>query len=286
MFNFGIIRVTLLLALAPGARTATLDLEQAENQFRRTDYAAAIGTLLALSPKGAAAYSLLGRTYYMAGQYKNSITFLERAVAEDPRNSNDYDWLGRAYGRRAEESGFIAALGLAKKTHAAFEQAVALDPENLEALGDLFEYLLEAPGIVGGGTDKAAVIAARIGRLSQAEYHYSLARLAEKRHDLRTAEQELRRALDAAPGDVGRAIDLARFLAEHGRIEESDAVFRQAQQVAPDSPKLVFARAAAYIHNGRNLGQAKLLLERYTEMAVTPDDPPRSDVAQLLQRCR
>jgi cytochrome c-type biogenesis protein CcmH/NrfG len=261
-------------------------LGRAEDQFRRTDYAAAIGTLLALSPKSAAAYSLLGRTYYMAGQYKNAITYLEKAVTEDPRNSNYRDWLGRAYGRRAEESGFMAALGYAKKTHAAFEQAVALDPANLEALSDLFEYLLQAPGIVGGGTDKAALIAERIGGVSQAEYHYSCARLAEKRRDLRAAEQELRKALAASPGDVGRAIDLARFLAEHGRIQESDAVFHAAEQIAPDSPKLLFARAAAYVHNGRNLEEAKLLLQRYNELPVTPDDPPRSDVAQLLQRCR
>ena len=286
MFNFRMIRVFALLALAASARAATVDLGRAEDQFHRTDYTAAIGTLLALSPKTAAVYSLLGRTYYMAGQYKSAVTYLERAVAEEPRNSSYRDWLGRAYGRRAEESGFMAALGYARKTHAAFEEAVALDPANVEALSDLFEYLLQAPGIVGGGIDKAAVVAERIGRLNQAEYHYSCARLAEKRHNLHAAEQELRKALDAAPGDVGRAIDLARFLAEHGRIQESDAVFELAQQMAPDSPRLLFARAAADVHNGRNLEQAKVLLQRYNELPVTPDDPPRSDVAQLLQRCR
>lgn len=286
MFNFKRFRVILVLALAAGAGAATMELERAEVQFSHTDYAAAIGTLLALSPKSAAVYSLLGRTYYMAGQYKNSVAYLEKAVAEDPRNSSYHDWLGRAYGRRAEESGFMAALGYAKKTRAAFEQAVALDPGNMEALSDLFEYYLQAPGIVGGGTEKAAAIAERIGSLNKAEYHYSCARLAEKRHNPSLAEEELREALKAAPGDVGRAIDLARFLAEHGRAEESDAVFHLAAQLAPDSPKLLFARAAAYIRDGRNLEQAKLLLQRYNELSLTPDDPPRSDVAQLLQRCR
>src|SRR5579872_4041218 len=96
MFNFGMIRVVLFLALTVGGRAATMDLERAEDQYRRTDYAAAISTLLALSPKSATVYSLLGRTYYMAGQYKNSIVWLEKAVAEDPRNSSYRDWLGRA----------------------------------------------------------------------------------------------------------------------------------------------------------------------------------------------
>ena len=278
--------VVAMVAIAALARAAGTDLEQAEKAYQRTDYQTVLHTLLSVSPKNGAVYALIGKAYYMEGEYKNSIGYWEKAVMEDPGNSGYYDWLGKAYGRRAEEVSFLTALPYANKTRASFEKAVALDPSNLEALGDLFEYYLQATGIVGGGVAKAEGIAVRIGRLSEAEYHYALARLAEKRKDMRAAEREYRSAMQLAPGDIGRTIDLAAFLAQHGRYQESDELFRAAAQIEPDSPRLMFARAAAYIQSGRNLDDARMLLRQYTGSRITPDDPPRSEVSMLLQTFR
>ena len=166
--------------------------------------------------RDAAAYALLGKACFMEGQYKQAVANLEKAVGEDSLNSEYYDWLGRAYGRLAEGSSFLSALGYAKKTVRAFERAVELDPSNLEALSDVFEYYLQAPGMVGGGLDKAENIATvtkvmapgmvgggvdkaeniarRFAGLNEAEYHWARARLAEKRKDFETAEREFRAA--------------------------------------------------------------------------------------------
>lgn len=278
--------VWAVLSLAAAARAAGSDLERAEDAYQRTEYKAALHTLLPVSPKNGAVYALAGKAYYMDGQYRNAISYLEKAVAEDPRNSQYYDWLGKAYGRRAEESSFLTALPYANKTRAAFEKAAALDPANLEALGDLFEYYLQAPGIVGGGVDKAEEVSARIGRLNEAEYHFTRARLAEKWKKVQVVEAELRKAMELAPREMGRVIDLAGFLAGHGRYEESDALFRVAAQMEPDSPRLLFARASSYIQSGRNLEEARMLLRQYSESRITPDDPPRSEVARLLKASR
>jgi tetratricopeptide (TPR) repeat protein len=275
-----------LLSIAAAARAGSADLERAQAQYQRTDYKATVSTLLSVSPKSPAVHALIGKAYYMDGQYKDSISCLEQAVAEDPLTSSYYDWLGKAYGRRAEQSIFLKALPYANKTREAFEKAVALDPSNLEALGDLFEYYLQAPGVVGGGMDKAEAVAARIGRLSEAEYHYDRARIAEKHKKFQVVEEELTKAMQLAPGDIGRMIDLARFLSERGRYEESDKLFSMAGQLEPDAPKLMFARAAAYIQGGRNLEDARTLLRQYSESRITPDDPPRSEVARLLARSR
>ena len=278
----------LAMALSIGgmAGAAGSDLERAENAYQHTDYKTALSTLLPVSPKNGAVYALTGKAYYMDGQYKNSISCLEKAIAEDPQNSAYYDWLGKAYGRRAEESSFLTALPYANKTRAAFEKAADLDPTNLEALGDLFEYYLQAPGIVGGGVEKAEEVSRRIGRLNEAEYHYTRARLAEKRKKVEVVEAELRKAMELEPGSIGRVIDLAGFLAAHGRYEESDELFRTAAQMEPDAPKLLFARASAYIRSGRNLEDARMLLRQYAAAPITPDDPPRSEVAKLLKASR
>jgi len=278
--------VVVLLVAAGVSRATTTDFERAEEQYRRTDYKSTLDLLLSLPSKDAAVHALIGKAYYMDGRYKEATTHLERAAAGDPLNSSYYDWLGKAYGRRAEEAIFVNALPLANKTRGAFEKAVALDPSNLEALSDLFEYYLQAPGIVGGGVDKAERIASRIRSLNEAEYHYSRARLAEKRKDRRTQEVELRQAMQLAPGEAGRLIDLAAFLSRQGRYAESDELFRMAGQMESDSPRVVFARAAAYVQSGRNLEEARMLLRQYFGSPITPDDPPRAEAARLMKTFR
>ena len=82
-------RLSLFLAGA-GA-----DLRRAEELYQRTEYRSALNILLPLSPKHAAVYALIGKTYYMEGQYKSSTTYFEKAVAEDSLNSGYYDWFGK-----------------------------------------------------------------------------------------------------------------------------------------------------------------------------------------------
>jgi Flp pilus assembly protein TadD len=150
-------------------------------------------------------------------------------------------------------------------------------------MNDLFEYYLQAPGFLGGGKDKASGLAQKISQLDRAEGHFATARLAEESKEFSTAEQQLRRAVDAAPTQVGRVIDLARFLAKQGRHQESDAEFVRAEKIAPDSPKVIFARAASYVETKRNLPQARSLLQKYLKSDLTPDDPPRQEAEKLLR---
>src|SRR5262249_39486328 len=150
---------------------------------------------------------------------------LERATALQPENVRILNWLGRAYGRRAEGASFLTAPSLAVSARRKFEAAHRLAPNDLEVIGDLFEYYLDAPAFLGGGTDKAEQLAARVERLDEPEYHYEQARLAEKHRELTAAERHYRRAAELAPQDAGRLIDLAEFYESQGRQSDSDAVF-------------------------------------------------------------
>ena len=278
------IRVALVaMSLAAVSAAGSVEVERAREFYRRAEYQAAIDTLLPLARKGADSLELLGRAYYMSGQYKSATDYLEKAVALDPSTAGFYDWQGRAYGRRAETSSFLTALPHAARTRDNFEKAVALDPVNLEALSDLFEYYLEAPRALGGGMEKAEAIAARIGRLDAAEFECKLAEIAEKRKQHQVAEQHLRQAVAIEPGQIGRVVDLGEFLARHGRYEECDELFRMAEEKNPDSPRLMFARARLEIHSGRNLNEARKLLRNYLASPITSDDPPRSEALRLVK---
>lgn len=277
---------TLFLFALPGLfGQAGVDdvLSKAETLYGRTDYRASLTLVRESGQTGGKALALMGRDYFMLGDYKKAAEAFERAFSREPANSEYAHWLGRSFGRRAETSSPFFAPTYASKARAYFEKAVALDPENEEALNDLFDYYLEAPGFLGGGFDKAEVIAKRIAERNPAEGHFAQAQLADKRREFNTAEEQLRRAMELAPRQVGRVLDLARYLARHGRIVESEAAFDRAEQLAPNTPKVYFARARTYIEQKRNLDRAKALLNQYLRSNLTPDDPSREQAEKLLK---
>jgi tetratricopeptide (TPR) repeat protein len=260
------------------------DLAQAQRSFAHTDYERSIRILQSLEPKTGALYELLGKSWFMSGEFKHASDAFEKAVALDPSNSDYHMWLGRAYGRRAETANPFSAPGLAVKSRRSFEQAVASNPRNLEAIGDLFEYYLDAPGFLGGGLDKATTLATRYQELDPVEYHYALAKIAEHQKEFTTAEEQLRRAAELAPRQIGRLLDLGKLLYRQGKVQEGEAAFAQAEKMAPDSPKVMFARASAYIHAKQNLDQAKMLLNKYLKAPLTPEDPSREEARKLLKQ--
>lgn len=289
--RFGIVQslrgwTVLALAAASLAWGAGTEYSRALALYDSTDYQQSLKVLQAISPKDAAVHELTGRNYYMLGDFKKATEALEKAAAADPRSSEYALWLGRTYGRRAETSSFLTAPGYASKTRQWFEKAVQLNPKNLEANNDLFEYYLEAPGFLGGGFDKASTQAARIAALDPAEGHWAQAKLALKKKEFGSAEDHLQRAAEAAPKQVGRLLDLAKFLYSQGRYQDAEKSFSKAEQIAPHTPKILFERAASYVKSGKNLELAKELLKQYMNSELTPDDPPRSDAAKLLRQAQ
>lgn len=243
--------------------------------------------VLGAIPKGdAQVQELTGRNYYMLGDFKRASEALERAFGAEASNADYALWLGRAYGRRAETSGPFTAPGWASKARQCFEKAAHLNPRNLDALSDLFEYYLEAPGILGGGMDKAQTVAGQMARVDPSEGYWAMYKLAEQRKDYSRAEEQLRRAIEAAPRPIGRLIDLARFLTREGRYQEAEQSFERAEKIAPNSPGLMYARADLYVQTGRNLEVAKALLERYLTSTLTPEDPPRAEALKLLRKAK
>jgi Flp pilus assembly protein TadD len=276
----------LLTASAMVLMAASPELERARKLYHHTDFDESLKVLEAAPQKDAEIYELIGRNYYMRGEYKKASEALEKAVAAAPSNSEMALWLGRAFGRRAETSSPITAPGHASKARQWFEKSVELNPKNTEALSDLFEYYLEAPGFLGGGLDKADGIASRMAQLDSAEGFWARAKLAEKRKQFRSAEDHLRRAVETSPQGVGRLIDLAKFLTRQGRFQEADQNIAKAEKLAPDTPKVVYGKAEMYIQGNRNLDLAKDLLKRYMTMKLSPDDPTRAEAAKLLKHAQ
>jgi cytochrome c-type biogenesis protein CcmH/NrfG len=261
---------------------AESDTDRATLLYNHAEYSAAIGILSHIRNPD---LELLGQCYFMEGDFRRAADSLEKAAVLNPDSSMIQTWLGRAWGRRAETAFPLLAARYAAKTRQAFEKAVQLDPTSAAALGDLFDFYLDAPAIMGGGIDKAATLLPRMTRYDPVEADLAQARIEEAQKRFEPAEQSLQRAMEKAPRDVIPILLLAQFLARRGRVDESEKAFQRAATIAPNSPRVLFARADSYLRAKRHIDQARDLLKRYLAAKnLTPDDPPRWEAINLLKK--
>ncbi len=268
-----------LLASAP-------ELDQARQLYQKTDYADALAVLQKIPSNDWQTLLLSAKVYYGLDKYSDAIDALDQAVKLAPDQPELYLWLGRAWGRRAETANIFQQVNRpiwAGRVRSNFEHALQLDPRQHDALDDLFEYYVEAPAWLGGGIDQADILATQMAAIDPAWGEKAKARLSEERNDFTAAEQHLRKQIELAPKKPGPELDLARFLARRGRTEESEEAFDKAAMLGPNDPEVTFGRAKTYVQQGRDLGEARQLLEQYLAASLTPDDPPRREARELLK---
>jgi tetratricopeptide (TPR) repeat protein len=220
------------------------------------------------SPPNAESYNLLCRAYFMIEVWEAGIAACERAVRIDPQKSVYHLWLGRIYGEKAARAGFLSAAGLAKKVRNSFERAVELDPKSVEARTDLAEFYLEAPGIVGGGQDKARAQADALLSLNPAMAHWVLARIAGKNKDSASAEREYRAAIEASHGTAQHWLHLAQFFAHANRLDEMEQALRTMETSPVDRADSLMDGGSLLLHSGRSYPLAVRLLRRYLSSPV------------------
>jgi len=85
-------------------------------------------------------YLLLAKSHLEMEQWDAAVKSAERTVAVDPQNSKYHEWLGKAYGEKADHVNPFSAMGLARKAGKEFEVAVQLDESNFSARQALIEF--------------------------------------------------------------------------------------------------------------------------------------------------
>ncbi len=234
------------------------------------------------SPNDAVAHNLLCRAYFSLADWDRGISACEKAVALAPQNSQFHLWLGRIYGEKADKSGFMTAAGLARKVRGEFETAVQLNPNSVDARSDLAEFYLEAPGIVGGGRDKAEQQARSLSGLDPAKAHWVNARIAEKKKDFATAEKEYRSAIEASHGSASSWLNLGLLYRHRERFDEMEQALGHVRGAPLDRPDALVDAAEILIRSQRNLPEAVQLLRAYLASSSKVEQAPAFKVHYLL----
>jgi len=277
------LRAGLLVLAAVGftcVRAPAEELEQANASLQAGEADKALALLAPIvqqDANNAAAHNLECRVWLTEGQLDNAIRECQAAVALEPDNSYNHLWLGRAFGEKADRASFLSAYSLAKHVRAEFQEAVRLDPRSAEALASLGEFDCSAPGIVGGGLDKAEDVAVELEKLDPPRGHELRAYIAEQRKDYPEAEREFRRAIVAGAHPAYQWMALASFYRRRQRWDDmSSAVHSGAAAAHRDR------RAAVALFNGastldkasRELPFAVKMLEDYLASPDKTEEGP------------
>ena len=256
----------LLGAAATDAMNRSEAVEAALRAYAEGEYPKAIQILQAASasePQNSEIYLLLSKSYYEMQDFERASASAEKAIAIDPKNSPNHEWLGRASGERADRAGWFAAISFAKKARKEFAAAVELDGRNFSAMQALIEFDCTAPGIVGGGEDKAAREIETIAALDAAEGHYARGNCRRQKKDYAAADAEFTKALDSNPTSADLAYDIGDYAMKREQPDRLIAVAQLGEKLNPRDPRGSFYRAVAAILRGEGLPGAEKAIRAY-----------------------
>jgi tetratricopeptide (TPR) repeat protein len=265
----------------PSPRTAD-STESGRQAYEISDYPKAIQLLqeaASKDPTNPEVFLLLTKSFNELQQHDQAIASAEKAVSLDPQNSVYHEWLGRAYGEKAEHAGPFSGMSLARKTRKEFETAVHLDEKNYSARQALIEYDCSAPSIVGGGEDKAIPQIARLSELDASEGHYAAGNCRRQKKDFASADTEFTKSLDSHPKSANLIYDIGDYAMKHSQPDRLVAVADQGEKIAPKDPRGKFYRAIALILKKDGSAQPESLLREYLKIAPVRSGYPRSHEA-------
>jgi tetratricopeptide (TPR) repeat protein len=287
--GYSLLCVLLAGAIAT-AETVKRDepLAGAREAYESSDYGNAAQILQAAAakdPQNGEIQLLLAQTYYELQEHDAAIARAEKAVALEPGNSVYHEWLGRTYGEKAAHASLFSALSLAKKTRKEFEEAVQLDGNNFSARQALIEYDCSAPGIAGGGEDKARLQIAELASLDAAEGHYAAGNCRRQKKDFATADEEFAKALASNPKSADLVYDIGDYAVKRGQPERLLGVAEAGERLEPGEPRGKFYRGVGLILQKEKPAEAENLLREYLKVApVRMNYPRRGDAHYWLGR--
>jgi tetratricopeptide (TPR) repeat protein len=217
-----------------------------------------LDAVLKSDPKDAEALNLRCRVYYAEERWDDAIGSCEQAVQIAQGNSSYHLWLGRAYGKKAQQLSLMAAYKMARLLRVEFEAAASLDPKNGEALSDLGEFYAQAPAIVGGGYGKAEAVARQLDGFSALRALELRAEIAEEKKDYAGAEKLLRARIATSNSAAQAWMDLGSFYERRERWDEMLAALKTGSEAAQDHGPALADGAAILMKAGR---EPKLAIE-------------------------
>jgi len=294
-----ILLTVLLLALSSGHaadNSVNALIEQGHFKQART----LLEKRLSANANDGEAMFLLARVKLEFQDADGAIKLAEKAVELLPKDAQAHAALADCYGQKAEgDVGMFEGMKWARAFKREAEAALAIDPNNLDALHSMVEFHLDAPGIVGGSKSKASEIAQKIGTIHatkgaiaeaeiawhekkldqalaafqkaadgdpksyEAQFRLGNTYMQEKWRDTAKAEQYAHKAIAIDPQRGAAYGLLMQAKVWAGSINELDALLTQAEKAVPDDFVYYFRAARSLLVTNKDPARAEKYLRKF-----------------------
>jgi Tfp pilus assembly protein PilF len=270
-------RCLCVLALA-AAHAAQADdaLDRAQAAFAEGEFDTAASLLEQArddAPGDAELTYWLGRVELRRGHAERAQALFEQALQAAPRQADFHYWYGQSLAAGIEALGRIQQMRTAPKMRRAWQQAVELDPQHVDARFSLMMYYLQAPAIAGGGREKALAEVEEIRKRDPGRGYRALA--AVHRHDgeFDQARAEYEAALAAEPDNAELLLEYAFFCQS---AEDWPCAFKSFAAYPDDGERRMMARyqvGRTAVLAGEGFEQGEAALREYLAGTPRGDDP-------------
>ncbi len=260
--------------LAEAPRIEAEVLAEAVHLFHAQDLEQAEAKLLEVRetwPENALGVYYLGRVYLAQGRSREAVEASERATRLEPDSSVYQFGLAEALVARIDEVAVLFKLGIADRIRAAYEKAVELDPESLEARVAVARYHAEAPVIAGGRQAMAREQLAEIRRRDPALAHVTQALIHERLGRLEPAEEELATAVRADPESVVSRREAGLFHQRRHNWLDAQRAFEEVLARQPEDAVALYGAARSAVEiSEQQLARAERALQAYLGLEPAP----------------
>jgi hypothetical protein len=274
------------------------------------------------APDDAASVFFASQIHAAFGDRVSPPALAEKAVRLDPGVARYHRQFAEVQGLIAQHAGIFQQIGIGRRFRKEIDEALRLDPRDAQAMRDLIEYYLVAPGIVGGDVKKAEAVAQRIAAIDACPGFLAEARIAEWRKDSAEQQRMLRSAADVRPpsykaqmaaaeffltpahrdeagaeaaarvalsidsGQAGAYCVLAAIYAGRANWSALDELLLSAAQAVPDDLAPYFRAAERLLADGRDPARAERYLHIYIAQEPEGNEPTLADAHAKLKRTK
>jgi tetratricopeptide (TPR) repeat protein len=221
------------------------------------------------------AYLGLGHAYAEKGLYADAVENYEAALALDPQSPAIHDLLASAHGAAGEND----------QAQTEFEQAIELDPDNVDLRLRYSQFLL--PVDQQKAVDQSQAIVQMYPRVP--DYRVKLGTAMMLAGDPKDADDQFERAVYLSPRSASLRGDIGNANLSTGHPERALGYYEAALKLDPNSQLYALNLGKAHaqlstLNGGYDEGQfeeAKALFGRVEELGHLPWEPDQQETAQI-----
>jgi len=271
-------RQSMLLVFLLPLTLSAQSLEEGIALMARRDFHGAksvFEAILKQNDQNADAHYRLAQVY-LTNQLRDvdaAVDHCEEAVDLNPKNADYQYLLGAALGLKARDAGVIKQALLAPKVKGAFEKAVELNPNLVDAQIGLAEYYHRAPGFMGGDDEKAWKTADVVVKLDELRGRSLRANFLLGDKKPAEAAQEMRLLTKNRSGDWRAWRAAGSFFMRNEMTSDAIVSLEKYVTLRPDTADSHSMLARAYVQNKESdkaitLGRKALALDNDFPQAV------------------